>query len=107
MSDVRKVRDRVWRWVIESPASVRKEVEVEQVAGRPGRFLVWRSLSRELPLSAELHLEPTDTGTRVMAVFSNWRDRGRVERLWAKLTGTNARDGVWSVLRRFKQFVEA
>ena len=107
VTDVRRVGDRVWKWVIESPASVPREVEVEQVAGAPGRFLIWRSLSRDVPLSAALHLEPTSEGTRVMAVFSNWAARGRSRRLWARLFGVNAQSAVWGALCKFKQFVEA
>ena len=107
VTEVRKVGDRAWKWVIESPASPRREVEVEQVAGAPGRFLIWRSLSRDVPLSAALHLEPSVRGTRVMAVFSSLRASGRARRLWASFTGANARSAVWSALCKFKQFVEA
>ena len=107
VTEVRRIGDQVWRWIIESPSSARKEIDIQQVAGAPGRFLVWRSLSKEVPLSAELHLEPTGQGTRVMAVFSNWQEDGRAARIWKKLTGGKARSAVWSTLTRFKQFVEA
>ncbi len=107
VTEVRKIGDRVWRWVIESPASVRTEVDVEQVAGADGRFLIWKSLSQDVPLSAEVHLEPTVQGTRVLAVFSNWKAKGRIGKFWARITGANAQSAVWSALCKFKQFVEA
>ncbi|PYP89174.1 MAG: hypothetical protein DMF61_04185 [Blastocatellia bacterium AA13] len=107
ITDVTRIGDRVWKWALESPGSSQREVEIEQVAGAPNRFLIWRSLSREIPLLAEIHLEATATGTRIMAVFSNWRQRGRIQALWRRLNRTDARSAVSNVLARFKQFVEA